>query len=90
MNAWEIEFDEEAEKDLIRLAPDVHGRIIEKLNWLRSNFTSITPLPLHANWQGYYKLRVGDWRVVYDIDWTAYLLTIVMIGHRTKIYKRIK
>ncbi|PIR44676.1 MAG: type II toxin-antitoxin system mRNA interferase toxin, RelE/StbE family [Candidatus Vogelbacteria bacterium CG10_big_fil_rev_8_21_14_0_10_51_16] len=88
MSAWTIEFEESAEEELRNLSGMINDRIVEKLHWLEENFDSITPLPLHAQWSGFYKLRIGDWRVIYDISWDDCLLTIVLIGHRTKIYKR--
>jgi mRNA interferase RelE/StbE len=36
--------------------------------------------------KGYWKLRVGDWRVIYKIQCKT--LTILRIGHRREIYGR--
>lgn len=54
--------------DLSRLDKAITLRIIDKLAWLSENFESIPPLPLGADYAGFHKLRVGDWRVIYDID----------------------
>ena len=34
-----------------------------------------------------YKLRVGDYRVIADIDESKYLIQITLVGHRRNIYK---
>jgi mRNA-degrading endonuclease RelE of RelBE toxin-antitoxin system len=34
------------------------------------------------------KLRVGDYRVVYQIDHERNVLTIFLVGHRREIYER--
>lgn len=48
--------------------------------------------PLHATLKPYWKLRVGDWRVVYEIKEKE--VRILIIGHRREVYdlalKRIK
>ena len=36
-----------------------------------------------------YKLRVGDYRVIADIDKTEIKIIVVKIGHRKNIYKRL-
>ena len=36
-----------------------------------------------------YKLRVGDYRVIADIDNNAELIEVILIGHRKNIYKNI-
>ena len=37
---------------------------------------------------GFYKLRAGDYRVVYEILHDENLLVIHLIGHRSEIYRR--
>lgn len=47
---------------------------------------SITDLPLTANWSGFYKLRVGDYRVIYEFDLELQVIIIIRVGHRREIY----
>lgn len=88
MGRWQIELSEQAEKDLAVLDHFWRRRIIDKLNWLADNFDDVTPLPLSESWGGFFKLRVGDWRVIYKIDYSIYLLIVHYIDRRDKIYKR--
>jgi len=37
-----------------------------------------------------YRIRQGDYRVVYEIDDKALTVSIVKIGHRKDIYRRVK
>ncbi len=37
----------------------------------------------------YYKLRVGDYRVIVDLDKEEEELTIVLAGHRDDVYKKL-
>jgi len=62
-------------------------RILDKLSWLSENFDSITPLPLKGALSGTYKLRVGDWRVIYSFDVDRRVIAVHLIGHRRDVYK---
>lgn len=73
--------------DLSALDKTVALRITDKLTWLSENFESISPLPLSANYAGFYKLRIGDWRVIYDVDYNKQIITVHKVGHRREIYK---
>ena len=44
--------------------------------------------PLRRSLAGYRKLRVGDYRVIYQINGKKVL--IIMIGHRSVVYKNIR
>jgi mRNA interferase RelE/StbE len=37
--------------------------------------------------EGYYRLRVGDYRVVYAIEDAVLLVLVVRIGHRRDVYR---
>lgn len=90
MSRWTICFAPDAENDLGKLDNLIRSRVIEKLEWVQNNFDNITPLPLDNKWRGFYKIRIGDWRVIYKIDWEKYKIIIVAIGHRSKIYTKRK
>jgi len=88
MSKWLLDLAQEADDDLAQLHHVIRKRVIEKLGWLQDNFDMVTPLPLGNNWRGFFKLRIGDWRVIYKTDWDKNKITVVVIDHRTKIYKR--
>lgn len=88
MHNWSVEFTHEAEKDLSILDKSVRRRILEKLDWLGNNFSGVLPTVLTADFRDYFKLRVGDWRVFYQIDWYRNIITIQYIDHRSKAYKK--
>ena len=88
MSRWQVKFEPEAEDDLERLGEAATRRIIERLSWLESNFEAMTPLPLGYEWRGHFKFRVGDWRVIYRIDWEDNLIIIEAVDRRDMIYKK--
>ncbi|MGB3308712.1 MAG: type II toxin-antitoxin system RelE/ParE family toxin [Nodosilinea sp.] len=83
--SYRVEYDPEAIADLKRLSISVRKRIVTKIDWLTENFDGVQPLPLAANLAGFFKLRVGDYRVIYEFDRTLRVITD-RVGHRSEIY----
>lgn len=47
-------------------------------------------LPLRRELKGYYKFRVGDYRIVYDLDTSHSQVVIIAVGHRKNIYTTLE
>ena len=88
MPRWSVYFEESARRDFHKLDKSIQIRIAEKLDWFSKNFEQIHPLWLSNDLVGFSKLRVGDYRVVYEIDLLNYKLNIAAIEHRSTVYKR--
>lgn len=82
---YRVEFTSEAEDDLSRLNKPVAQRVLKKIRWLAENFEAITPEPLTGDLKGFYKLRVGDYRVFYTFGPDE--LIIHLVQHRREVYK---
>jgi len=82
-----VEFLPEAVEDLKRLDRAVVQRIFKKLRWLSENFDSLQPEGLSGPLAGLLRLRVGDYRVLYEAHRAEKVLTIHLVGHRRDIYK---
>lgn len=90
MTQWAVNFTSEADNDVSKLGNAIRRRIFEKIKWLSANFEEIQHLPLGYQWQDFFKLRVADWRVVYEIDYRQNEITIHRVEHRSKVYQRQK
>jgi mRNA interferase RelE/StbE len=83
MVIYSVEFTDEAEKDLARIDKNTAQRILNKLRWLAENFDMIKPERLKGEmWKDKFKLRVGDYRVIYSVDFEKKIITVHLIGHR--------
>ena len=85
--SYQVEFTRQAEKDLSALETTISGRISDKITYLSKHLGNIILEPLSGKLKGHYKLRVGDWRIVYGINHPRKTITIYAIDHRSKIYK---
>jgi mRNA interferase RelE/StbE len=79
--SYSVTFEPESITDLDLITDFIRLRILNKIEWLAINFEQITPLPLTREWSGFYKLRVGDYRVIYEFDRESRIIIIVRVGH---------
>jgi mRNA interferase RelE/StbE len=81
---YEIIFSDKAFKQLKKLERKIQERIIASLERIKIRPESyVTKLVGDPG----YKLRVGDYRVIMDIDKGKLLILVIKVGHRKKIYK---
>ena len=66
--SYKIELRPEAIEDLKSLNSTVVDRILKKLDWLKDNFEIITPESLKGEFKRLYKLRIGDYRILYTFN----------------------
>ena len=81
---YEVEFRPAARRDIERLAPDVARRIAEKIEAMREDLAGDVKRLKH--FEPRYRLRVGDWRVLFEIDGSHAI--IWRIRHRSEVYDR--
>jgi mRNA interferase RelE/StbE len=84
--AYYVEFTSEATDDLEKLTSTIQQRILTKIRWLSENLDKLTPQTLSADLIGLFKLRVGDYRIIYSFDTNKQYITIHKVGHRRDVY----
>jgi len=85
---YRLQFKRSAEKELRHLRPMDRDRLVSAVRGLRQS-----PRPLGCKklkWVGVWSLRVGDYRVIYDVDDEAQLVTVYKIGHRRDVYRELE
>lgn len=87
MAHWSLEFSETADKDLAKLDRSVRRRMLAKLEWFAAHFDAVIPQTLGGEFSDFYKLRVGDWRVLYTVHPATSTIILRMIDRRDKIYQ---
>jgi len=65
---YRVEFTSTGIKDLENLPPTIQERILRKVRWLSENFEEVSPQSLSANLSSLFKLRVGDYQIIYSFD----------------------
>lgn len=78
----------EAQADLRKVTAPVRARLLDKLEWMGENAEFLHHQALHGKeWEGCYKYRVGDYRIIYQVDLNKQKLVILKIGHRREVYR---
>jgi mRNA interferase RelE/StbE len=83
---YEVYLERAAERDLRRLSAEVFHRIIPHIQALAENPrpTRCRKISGSANdW----RIRVGDYRIVYEIDEAANAVRIFRVRHRRDVYR---
>ncbi len=88
--AWRIEFDPDALKELQSLDRAVQKRLVgflrDRLSPLEDPRSLGEPLS-GARLGSYWKYRVGDWRLVCDIQDRRIVVRVLRVGHRREVYR---
>jgi mRNA interferase RelE/StbE len=83
---YRILLERAAEKDLSRLSTEIHDRVIAAIQALANN-----PRPPGcrklAGSKNDWRIRVGDYRVVYEIADTIRVVRINRVRHRRDVYR---
>ncbi len=88
--AYEIEFDPDAVKDLKKLDRSIQARL---LGFLKQRVAPLeNPRDLGEALTGatlgsYWKYRVGDWRIICDIQDRRLIVRVLRLGNRRDIYR---
>jgi len=87
VGSYSVEVKPAARKELEALPDSVLVRVLQRMESLRDS-----PRPAgFKKLRGYkdqWRVRVGDWRVVYIIDDGAKLVSVTRIAHRREVYER--
>jgi len=86
---WQIEFIKKAKKEFLCLDKQTRSRIIKFLedNLVKHNNPRSLGKALHGNLAGLWRYRVGDCRIICQIQDHHLLILVVAIGHRKDVYK---
>lgn len=87
MNKYSVIILPKAIDELSKIEKRTAKKITRKLTWFSENVGALNLLHLHGNLAEFYKLQVGDYRIVYEIDHNKKVITVHKIGHRRDIYK---
>jgi mRNA interferase RelE/StbE len=82
---YAIEAKPSARKELEALPDNVLSRVVRRVESLAAN-----PRPAGCKklkgYKDHWRIRVGDWRVIYIIDDAGRLVSVTRIAHRSEVY----
>ena len=83
---YEIIYDKNATDDMNRLPKELRRRIFNKAKDTKEN-------PKHyfeqLDGRSDFKLRIGDYRLIADINHSLMRIEVTLVDHRKRVYKRL-
>jgi mRNA interferase RelE/StbE len=85
---YELFLTREAERSYQRADPALARRLNRCFDQLQQNPNEHPNIKrLRESLAGYFRYRVGDWRVIYSVDEDKQQITVLSIVHRSKAYR---
>lgn len=85
MASYEIQLKRSAAKELEEVPHKDRVKIVAKIQALASNPRPIGSEKLTAGES--YRIRHGNYRVLYEIDDTRIVITVIRVAHRREVYR---
>lgn len=86
MSVYRIELRPGAARALRKLDPDVQPRIRGAIALLAQD--PRPPISRSLRGRPGFRVRIGDYRIIYTIDDDVLLVVVVALGHRRDVYRR--
>ena len=84
---YKIEFSRRAEKELKTLPQQEQKRISDKIDALAEKPRPSGVEKLQGRGKNAYRIRVGMYRVLYEIHDQELVILVIKIGHRREVYR---
>lgn len=81
---YRVEFTETAHQAIVHLSPDVKRDMKEGFRFLSRN--PLAGEPLRRELEGKRKLRIGRYRIVYQLEPSRRAIVVIAVGPRHDIY----
>ena len=87
MAEYRVEVTRAAYRDLDRLSPGIGGTVLTAIRGFSSDPRPRQCRKLSGS-ENSYRLRAGDYRVLYEVDDNGRLVTVYAVGDRRDVYRR--
>ena len=90
--AWTIKYSDDAAETLVKLSKRDKPTVARIIDYMDEVATLDDPRSrgkaLTGNLAGFWRYRVGDYRVICDIEDGRIIVSVVDIDHRSRVYRR--
>lgn len=85
---YEITFKKKASKELAQLSSVILSKVVSSIDNLASDPRPSGSKKLKGSDEDMWRIRVGDYRVIYVIDDEIRIVNIRKVGHRKDVYRK--
>jgi mRNA interferase RelE/StbE len=83
---YELALGKYFRKEFDRLEKVIQDRVLQEINQLLENPKMQGVIQLTG--QSDFRTRVGDYRIIFDVNEQTRVLTVLSVGHRSEVYER--
>jgi len=88
---YTVQLSHRATKELKKVRKEVAKRIIESLELIAVNpYAEVLNFKKLKTNASLYRIRIGDYRVIYEIKADLLIVLVVRVGHRKDVYDYLK
>jgi len=84
--AYRIDYDTGVLRSIQRFPKDIQRRIVSRIGMLSDN--PRPPGSIKLKGEEAYRIRVGDYRIIYTIQDDRLIVLVIDVGHRGDVYRR--
>lgn len=89
-SSYRVEFTKSARKEFSDLPNKMQDKVVEALTFLAENpFSDLLRIKRLKGAPSLYRIRIGDWRVVYEVRSDTLVVVIIKIWHRKEVYRKL-
>jgi len=85
---YSIVLHREAHREILALPKKTRAQVREVIDGLQSDPRPVGAVPLKGR-KGAYRVRVGDYRVLYEVHVTEIVVYVIGVAHRREVYVRL-
>lgn len=89
MKTYKIEFTKSALKEFKKVSKKIRDKLLEALELLATNpYSELIKSKKIRGAQNLFRIRIGDYRVVYEVQKNILKIIVIKIGHRREVYRK--
>jgi mRNA interferase RelE/StbE len=85
---YQVKFRKSARKEFLQLPTRIQDRVLEALSFLSENpFSELLLVKKLKGPDKLFRIRIGDYRLIYTVESFELVVIVIKIGHRREIYR---
>lgn len=90
MPTYRVEFAKSAQREFDRLPRKLQEKVLEAVSLLSANpYSELLRIKKLKGAASLFRVRLGDYRVVYEVRNEVLLVVVIKIGHRSEVYRNL-
>ncbi len=90
MTSFKVAFVKSAKKEFEQLPVKVRTKVVEALSLLALNpYSELLKIKKLKGADALYRVRIGEYRLVYEVKNSVLTVLVIKIGHRKDVYRGV-